>query len=850
MSLLSNCMQLILSRPEGNDDTMNSTDQSLRSTIQNTTVRRKMRPLATGFVVTIIAVVINHYTFFKTQPILTLERFDHSSVEDGLVMDGRPGSSFDRFFSFLAESVNAFDNFSINSMTRADNAAMTRTDAGGEKKIAVVAIDDASLRKVASWPWSRRDFSAILDKVSSAKVVGIDLLMREPDRTSLERYMESFADIYGKIPEPYKEIDPEQLDNDLYLGRIMSQLNSVMAVFFYNDPEIDGSSEEIKHPFTVEALFPDGTTATLDDPALRQAGDVFLSLEKLRSSGKGPLGEGFMNLFPNAAGTVRSVPLFIRYIPDPTDKAAGREGILCPSLPLEMARIGLGCDKYVIELQDRIVTFHDLVAARDAREHNLIEAVALVDSTTGKKMLHIPVDEFGDLFASTSRSTCSYEVYPAWEVLAGMHDGEFDDKYVLMDITAAGVGNIRASLLSGDSTPGVYIHANMLSSMLNRDFMHYSFRNDYLWQQILILVAGIAVTIVLVYGGYYTGLIVCVAVLLLLTVGNYFLFYRRGVVVGMTFPMLSTILVLVVQFISNHLMLGRDRRFIRRAFSLSVSPTILSYLETHPDRMSALQGEQRNMTVLFSDIRGFTAISEKMTATDLARFLNEYLTPMSDIVMHNLGTVDKFMGDALMAFWNAPTDDPDHARNAARSALSMQAKLFELQKEWSSRGLPELAIGCGINTGPMFAGYMGSEQRKNYTVMGDSVNIASRLEGLNKLYSSNIIISQSTRAELGNTFLTCVVDKVRVSGRTEPIVIYELLGEGIQDEERYEEVAAFERVFQLYQERDFQSAEALLNELVFISPRPLYDMYLDRLAIYLALPPSPSWDGVFTVTRK
>ncbi len=831
---------------------MNSTNHSLRTTINTTTRRRKVRPLAIGFVVTIIAVIINHYTFFKTQPILTLDRFDQASTvaEQELIVNSPADSGFDRFFSFLAESVNAFDGFSINAMTRADAAAMSSADTGKEKKIAVVAIDEASLRKVASWPWSRRDFADLLEKVSAGKVVGIDLLLREPDRTSLGRYMDSFVNIYGKLPEFYQEIDPEQLDNDLHLGRAISNLNSVMALFFYNDPGIDGSSEDIKRAYTVEAMFPDGTTATLDDPAVRQAGDVFLSLEKLRASGRGPLGEGFMNLFPNAAGTVRSVPLFIRYIPDPTDKAAGREGILVPSMPLEMVRIGLGCDKYVIELQDRIVTFRDLVATRDAREHNLIEAVSLVDSKTGKKMLHIPVDEFGDLFASTSPSTCNYEVYPAWEVLAGMHDGAFDDKYVLVDITAAGVGNIRASLLSSDSTPGILIHANMLSSMLDRNFMHYSFRNDYLWQQILILVAGIAVTIVLVYGGYYTGLVVCIAVLLLLTVGNYFLFYRRGVVIGMTFPMLSTVLVLVVQFISNHLMMGRDRRFIRRAFSLSVSPTILSYLETHPDRMSALQGEQRNMTVLFSDIRGFTAISEKMTATDLARFLNEYLTPMSDIVMQNLGTVDKFMGDALMAFWNAPTDDPNHARNAARSALAMQTKLGELQKEWSSRGLPELAIGCGINTGPMFAGYMGSEQRKNYTVMGDSVNIASRLEGLNKLYSSNIIISQSTRDQFGNSFLTCVVDKVRDSGRTAPIVIYELLGEGIQDEERYEEVAAFERVFQLYQERDFLSAEALLKELVFISPRPLYDMYLDRLAIYLALPPSASWDGVFTVTRK
>ena len=308
-------------------------------------------------------------------------------------------------------------------------------------------------------------------------------------------------------------------------------------------------------------------------------------------------------------------------------------------------------------------------------------------------------------------------------------------------------------------------------------------------------------------------------------------------------------MVLSVQSLASYLVMGRERRFIRTAFSLNVSPSILAYLETHPDRLSAIEGEQRDMTVLFSDIRGFTAISESMTAPDLARFLNEYLTPMSDIVMQNLGTVDKFMGDAVMAFWNAPTDDSDHARNAGRCALAMQAMLGDLQRGWSERGLPRLAIGCGINSGPMFAGYMGSESRKNYTVMGDNVNIASRLENLTKTYAAGILISQTTRQALGADFYCCVVDKVRVSGRREPVVISHLLGEGTPDETVREEIASFERVFELYQERDFEAAESLLKELTFISPHPLYDMYLDRLAVYLALPPPDGWDGTFSVGK-
>jgi adenylate cyclase len=331
---------------------------------------------------------------------------------------------------------------------------------------------------------------------------------------------------------------------------------------------------------------------------------------------------------------------------------------------------------------------------------------------------------------------------------------------------------------------------------------------------------------------------------------DYLFFFSRGIDVGVTLPVLSSGAVLVVLLASNYLSVGRERRFIRKAFALNVSPSILTYLENHPDRLSSLQGENRNMTVLFSDIRNFTSMSERMTATAVARFLNEYFTPMSDIVMRNTGTVDKFIGDGLMAFWNAPTDNPDHARDAARAALAMVAKLEELQPGWTARGLPQISIGCGINTGPMFAGNMGSEQRKNYTVMGDNVNIANRIENLNKLYSSSILVTEFTRERLGRGFTCRVVDKVRVSGKESPVVIYELLGEGAASEERVEEIAAFARVFELYQQREFAAAESLLKELVFIRPAPLYKLYLDRLAVYKALPPPADWDGTFAKMTK
>ncbi|MDR2391742.1 MAG: adenylate/guanylate cyclase domain-containing protein, partial [Planctomycetota bacterium] len=373
---------------------------------------------------------------------------------------------------------------------------------------------------------------------------------------------------------------------------------------------------------------------------------------------------------------------------------------------------------------------------------------------------------------------------------------------------------------------------------------------SYSWQQAAILVAGLAATAAMVVGSLAVCLIVPVFSLFAALFSGYFLFFRHGVEAGMAMPFLSILFFAAVQLVSSYRRIGQERRFIREAFSLNVSPSILGYLENHPDRISSLQGESRDMSVIFTDIRGFTAISEKMRALELARFLNEYFTPMSEIIIGHMGTVDKFIGDGLMAFWNAPADNPNHARDAALAALGMIERLKDLQADWTWRGLPEIAIGCGINSGTMFAGYMGSAQRKNYTVMGDNVNIASRLENLNKVYSSTILISEATRAAIGNDFVCRVTDKVRVSGKQSSILIYELLRHGEATEEEREELAAFSRVFDLYLMREFDAAESLLNELTFIRQAPIYRLFLDRLAVYKAMPPPPDWDGTFFARHK
>jgi adenylate cyclase len=266
----------------------------------------------------------------------------------------------------------------------------------------------------------------------------------------------------------------------------------------------------------------------------------------------------------------------------------------------------------------------------------------------------------------------------------------------------------------------------------------------------------------------------------------------------------------------------------------------------------ALRGEQKELTVLFSDIRGFTSISERMTAEELADFLNDYLTPMADIVMEGRGCVDKFMGDAVMAFWGAPLDNPNHPRDAARAALKMMETLRAMQGEWSERGLPVLDIGIGLNTGLMSVGNMGSKSRFDYTVMGDAVNLGSRLEGINKTYGTNIIVSQTLRDYLVPDFTCRRLDRVMVKGKKEPITIFELIQEGSPPEEVRNEVWAYEEALDHYLAKDFVGARTALAKLRETHPhrRVLYDVYLERIDAYLIAPPPADWDGVYVFTHK
>jgi adenylate cyclase len=332
---------------------------------------------------------------------------------------------------------------------------------------------------------------------------------------------------------------------------------------------------------------------------------------------------------------------------------------------------------------------------------------------------------------------------------------------------------------------------------------------------------------------------------------GYYTFRFQKIWLNMTFPVTFIVLNYLAITAYKYLTVNKKRKEIKNAFQHYVAPTVVDHMLETVDQLH-LGGERKQLTALFSDIRGFTSISEKMSPEELVRFLNEYLSAMTKIVLHYQGTVDKYMGDAIMAFYGAPLEQPDHAFRACKSAVDMIVRLKELRKGWESRGLPPMNIGIGINSGEMSVGNMGSEERFDYTIMGDNVNLASRLEGINKQYGTNIVISQFTYELVqDNSFIIRELDSVRVKGKQEPVTIYELMGSGAIEPQTNMLLKTFDEGLAAYKNQQWDQAIALFHEALRLNSRDEPSkIYLQRCEEYQQNPPLVNWDGVFVMKTK
>jgi len=460
----------------------------------------------------------------------------------------------------------------------------------------------------------------------------------------------------------------------------------------------------------------------------------------------------------------------------------------------------------------------------------------------------VRTDELGRVYINYHGPSYTYSHYSMADVIEHKVPGAaFSGKIVLIGATATGIGDLRTTPFGGLDYPGVEIHANVIDNILHQNFLVRGAKQS-LWDLLLILFFGVPLGIwMALVSPRWMGFGM---LLLTVLVAVDYLAFLQGSWLNFTIPGLTLTANVILVSLYRALVEEKEKRRVRAAFGQYLSPEVVRRLLVNPQLVEPRKTE---ITVMFSDIRGFTTISEKFDAQELALFLNQYLSDMTRIVFDHQGTLDKYIGDAVMAFWGAPFEEEKHAALACQTALRMMARIREMQKKWESEGKPPLDIGIGLNTGVASVGNMGSSLRYGYTALGDSVNLSSRLEGLNKDYGTHILVNETTYLAVKNSeFIFRELDLIRVKGKLQPVTIYELVGTATTVSagtsarlQRFQEARAF---FQQRRWHDAQSAfQSILDQWPDDGPARTY---WKRSQEYLFDEPPANWDGVFTMTHK
>jgi adenylate cyclase len=686
-----------------------------------------------------------------------------------------------------------------------------------DSPVRIVDIDEASLARIGQWPWPRTVIADLLDRLgmAGAAVVAFDVQFAEADRTSLEQ-------IVRRLPESeagrLADVIVGRTTNDEAFAAALKRTPSVLAT------ALSGGSGAFKFPRKA------GFAVAGDDPR------PFIP--------NFPGGAGNLAAFEAAAAGIGS----INWLPD-RDQVLRRVALLyrtgdtyVPSLFAESLRVAQGASTYLVKSSN--ASGETAFGQRSGLNH-----VRVGD-------IEVPTDWDGAIWLKF-RPSAPERFISAASVLAGtVPAGEFDGRIVLVGSSAPGLLDLRATPLDA-AVPGVEILAQSIEHVLSGRRLT---RPDYALalEQFIIIMFGFLIAFVLAkVSARAAGLMGLFAIMSLLA-GGWFAFIYLGLLLDPLYPVLALLLLLAIATFYVYRQVEVQRAEVRRAFSRYVSPDVVSDLIADPGKLE-LGGEVRELTLLFCDVRNFTSISERLSAAELTRFINELLTPLSDVILRNRGTIDKYMGDAIMAFWNAPLAVPDHATQACRSALDMASRMRELNARWreeaeaAGRTHREVRIGIGINTGNCCVGNLGSVQRFDYSAIGDEVNVASRFEGLAKVYGLTAIVGERTIRDAPDIPMI-ELDLVRVSGREKPTAIYTFCSLLDADAERIVQLQAAHADFLgRFRAQQWDAAEAAIAACQALGIADLshyYALFLTRIAAYRAAPPPTDWGGVFTALEK
>ncbi|WP_341887761.1 adenylate/guanylate cyclase domain-containing protein [Variovorax sp. YR752] len=672
-------------------------------------------------------------------------------------------------------------------------AAMPRTH---DARIVIVDIDDASLARVGRWPWPRERIAALAEELfvrQRAAVVGFDMVFAEPEA------------------------------GDAALARALAGRPAVLGYFLSDGPAAR----------SVGVLPP-----PLFDAAALGGRRIAVTRWRGHAANLAPLAAaapaaGFFNALPDDDGVLRSVPLV-------AEVAGGHR----ESLTLAMLRLYSGSPAV------RPV----LPAVPGEGEQGVLAALELVQ---GAQTLRIALDARGAVRVPYrgpgGPGGGSFDYVSAGDLLDGrVAAGTLAGKLVLVGSSAPGVFDLRSTPVAA-VYPGVEVHANLLSGLLDgRGPLAPDWSRGYEVAQLIAVAALLALALPRLRALAAIGLTLALG--LALVALDQWLYRRHALALPLASALLLTALVYLGITGWGYVAEGARRRSLARLFGTYVPPELVAQMARDPQRYG-MQAENRVLTVMFCDMRNFTRVSESLPPEELRALVNRFFTAMTQEIRAHRGTLDKYIGDAIMAFWGAPVADPNHALHAVQAALAMTARMVELNRELRERGLPEIGLGIGINSGLVCVGDMGSDIRRSYTVMGDAVNLASRIEALTRVYGVDIVVGESTRAAIGERLPLIEVDRVRVKGKQQAVTLFTPLP---ADPPRREQIAEEVRLWQLalthYRQQDAEQAltslEALRNSFGESPFSALYSQLGERIARWSSHPEPPGWDGTRTFDSK
>lgn len=679
-----------------------------------------------------------------------------------------------------------------------------------EAPVVIVDIDESSLRAVGQWPWPRTVIADMVDRLGQlgAAAIAFDMVFPEADRTSPIRAVTALEKAGARVDLPASR---EALDNDAVLAQAFAR-NSVVAGIAVSN-ETTASLPEPKAGFAFGGSDPKAYL-----PAF--SGGV-ANLPVLDAAAKGI---GFFSFPTGADGIVRTLPL-----------VASAQGRLYPALAIEALRVAQGAGSFVVRSTG---ASGEADTGRAAMTAMKVGAFAMPTGPDGQfRIYYSGLPHMRTIAAATLLDPGSD---------AAVRD-KVEGHVVLVGTSAVGLRDLVATPFH-QAMPGVRVHAEIIDQIMGQTFLT---RPD--WARgaeiFAALVLGFVILLVERRAGAVASSLAAAGLMGLWLALSWAAFSHWRLLVDPILPAGTVAFVFATTMPVLLLLTDREKRFIREAFGHYLSPSLVGRLADNP-RALELGGEMRELTVLFSDIRGFTTLSERLDPDALTRLLNDFLTPATDVLLQADATIDKYIGDAIMAFWNAPLDIPDHRRKACQAALAMQEAIAVLNRD---SGL-DLKIGIGLHSGECCVGNLGSAQRFSYSAIGDSVNLASRVEGLTKQYGVAVLVTEATRAGAAD-FAFIEADRVRVVGRRAPVAIHVLVGDA--DHAGTAGFGALARAhahfLACYRRADLVAAQAALEEARKVAPAGLqafYDVYDDRLRTMRRDPPASDWDGIFAAGEK